>query len=208
MQRRVAMASGVDLAAINRRQISEADSLAIANAVSDISHNAVTYDETAYTPYRVARSARELKPKGLDLIVIDYLQLMSSDAKTKSRTEEVSAITRELKQLAMQLQVPILALSQFNRQSEMGGHSRMPVISELRESGSIEQDANVILILHPPEEPPEYKKDQWQHYHACQANGCEYMWLNVAANRQGPTGLIELCFDKPHVRFTCFAKGE
>lgn len=208
MQRRVAMASGVDLAAINRRQISDADSLAIANAVSDISHNAVTYDETAYTPYRVARSARELKPKGLDLIVIDYLQLMSSDAKTKSRTEEVSAITRELKQLAMQLQVPILALSQFNRQSEMGGHSRMPVISELRESGSIEQDANVILILHPPEEPPEYKKDQWQHYHACQANGCEYMWLNVAANRQGPTGLIELCFDKPHVRFTCFAKGE
>lgn len=207
MQRRVAMESGVDLSVINRRQPSTEDSLAIAGAVGQLNQRRITYDEGAFTPYRVARSARELLPKGLDLIIIDYLQLMSSDTKTKGRTEEVSAITRSLKQLAMELDVPILALSQFNRQSEMGSYRRMPAISELRESGSIEQDANMVLILHEPEEPPEHQKDQWQHYHACQMAGTSYMWLNVAANRQGPTGLIELSFDKPHVRFTCFDKG-
>lgn len=207
MQRRVAMESGVDLSVINRRQPSTSDSVAISAAVGMVAQRKITYDEGAFTPCRVARSAREMKPKGLDLIVIDYLQLMSSDTKAKGRTEEVSAITRRLKQLAMELDVPILALSQFNRQSEMGSYHRMPAISELRDSGSIEQDANMVLILHEPEEPPEHQQDQWQHYHACQMVGKTYMWLNVAANRQGPTGLIELCFDKPHVQFTCFDKG-
>nr|DAF74077.1 MAG TPA: DnaB-like replicative helicase [Caudoviricetes sp.] len=209
MRRRIAMESGVDLTKISRRTLDVDDFIAMGDAYARVDTQHITYDEGAYTPNRVAASARELLPKGLKLIVIDYLQLMDADRKTGNRTEAVSAVTRDLKRLAMQLKVPILCMSQFNRDSEKGEMHRMPTVAELRESGSIEQDANMVLILHEPNEPSQAAApEQWQHYQLCKANGWAYMLLKLAASRETETGIIQLAYDKPHVRFMCFERGE
>ena len=134
------------------------------------------------------------------MIMVDYLQLMRSDESRKSRYEEVSSISRELKLMAMDLNVPILALTQFNRDSEQGGVRRKPTMSEARDSGSIEQDANIFLIQYPPMEPKP-GTDAFEYWASCQMDGTEFQLLEIAANRQGPTGIVPLKFDKSHMRF-------
>lgn len=101
--------------------------------------------------------------QGLSLIVVDYIQLMHADERKKSRYEEVSDISRELKLLAQDLGVPILALTQFNRDSEKGGENqrRKPTMAEAKDSGSIEQDANIFLIQHPVQEPKDQNSKAW-----------------------------------------------
>ena len=145
--------------------------------------------------------------QGLSMIVIDYIQLMSADGRHQSRYEEVSAISRELKRMAMDLGVPVLALTQFNRNSEtsVGGKAekRKPQMSEAKESGSIEQDANLFLIQWAPPVPTDQGSDAWEDYHACEINGWEWQILSVDKNRQGRTGFFSLAFDKPHMRFMC-----
>ena len=117
-------------------------------------------------------------PVGLDAIAVDYLQLMKSSGKVESRQQEVSDFSRSLKLLAKELNVPIIALSQLNRGSENRADKR-PVISDLRESGSLEQDADIVMLIHRPEvsDPND---------HPGQAE------LILAKNRQGSTGTIHL----------------
>lgn len=134
--------------------------------------------------------------------MIDYLQLMRSDEKLKSRYEEVSAISREIKLLAMDLHVPVLAMTQFNRQSEGGNRQKkvMPTMAEAKDSGSIEQDANIFMVQYAPDEPDRMNED-WQTYHMCQANGWEWQVLKIEKNRQGRTGAFSMAFDKPRMTF-------
>lgn len=142
---------------------------------------------------------------GLAMIMVDYIQLMRADGRYNSRYEEVSAISRELKRMAMDLGVPILALTQFNRNSEtsVGGKAekRKPQMSEAKESGSIEQDANMFIVQWTPPEPMDQGSDFWEDFHTCQLNGWEWQLLSVDKNRQGRTGAISVGFDKPHMRF-------
>ena len=153
------------------------------------------------TPMQIRRFASEMQRNGgLSMIMVDYIQLMKSDDPKKSRYEEVSAISRELKLMAMDLNVPILALTQFNRESENGGTKRKPSMSEARDSGSIEQDANIFIVQYAPNEPKE-GTFMFEYWEACQEEGCEFQVLEVAANRQGPTGNVMVKFDKPHMRF-------
>lgn len=154
------------------------------------------------TPLQIRRFASEMKRgEGLSMIMIDYIQLMKPDDGKKSRYEEVSSISRELKLMAMDLNVPILALTQFNRESEHGGVKRKPSMSEARDSGSIEQDANIFIVQYAPEEP-KLESEAHEYWETCQGDGSEFQILEVAANRQGPTGNVMVKFDKKHMRFT------
>jgi replicative DNA helicase len=118
---------------------------------------------------------------GLDLIIVDYIQLMSSDTRTENRVQEVSYISRNLKVLARELNVPVLAAAQLSRAVEQRTDKR-PVLSDLRESGSIEQDADIVMFIYRPDQ---YEKD------TVKQNVAEII---VSKHRNGPTGSVELIF--------------
>lgn len=138
----------------------------------------------------IVRSARQLKLRGgLDLVVVDYLQLIESSGKHDNREQEVSSISRQLKRLARMLEIPVIACAQLSRKVEDRGDKR-PQLSDLRESGAIEQDADVIMFL--------YREDYYARG-TTQKNGqCEII---VAKNRDGETGYVKALFEPEFTRF-------
>jgi len=126
--------------------------------------------------------------KKLDLVVVDYLQLMSGSQRTESRQQEVSQISRELKALAKEFDVPMIALSQLSRAPEARNPPR-PMLSDLRESGSIEQDADVVAFIYRPEYYTRLEEDSGK------------AELIVSKHRNGPTGLVPLTFVSRFTRF-------
>jgi replicative DNA helicase len=136
-----------------------------------------------------AKSRRLLAEHGLDLLIIDYIQLMQGRGRFENRTLELAAISRALKQLAKELNVPIIILSQLSRAPESRADHR-PMLSDLRESGALEQDADVVILLFRPDQYPDVKPED--------ENVAE---LNVAKQRNGPTGLVRLAFMKQETRF-------
>jgi replicative DNA helicase len=130
---------------------------------------------------------------GLGMVVIDYLQLLQPGRRRDNRTQEVTDISRELKVLAKELDVPIIALAQLNREVEKR-NDKIPMLSDLRESGAIEQDADVILLM--------YRPDVSDHEHPDHTAR-----LIIAKQRNGPTGEIPLVFQKTYARFDAFATG-
>lgn len=164
--------------------------------------------QRASTPMQVRREAQRMQEReGLAMVVVDYIQLMRPDSKHGSRYEEVSEISRELKLLAMDLGVPVVALTQFNRESEAGKNGqrvkRAPSMAEAKDSGSIEQDANVFITQWSPDEPGD-DPEAVQAAELCRACGFEHQQLIVAKNRQGRTGVVNIGFDKPHMAFHSF----
>lgn len=139
-------------------------------------------DTSARTVEQIVQSARRLKVKrGIRMIFVDYLQLIVPERDSRgSREEHVSRVSQRLKALARELQVPIVCLSQLNRAAEKRTDNR-PLMSDLRESGSIEQDADIVLLMHRPE-----------YYDAAERPG--YAELIVGKNRNGPTGSVDLTF--------------
>ena len=146
-------------------------------------------DDTAgITPADMIAKARRYKARfGLDIIIIDYLQLMSGGKKSENRTQELSFITRSLKQMAKDLQVPVIALSQLSRDLERR-QDKHPLLSDLRESGSIEQDADMVMFL--------YRDDYYN-----PETDKRYTELIIAKNRNGPLDTVNLFFAKPFTRF-------
>ncbi len=133
--------------------------------------------------------ARQAKMRhSVDMILVDYLQLMHGRARgDDNRVQEVSAISRALKGLARELRIPVIAISQLSRAPEQRPDKR-PILSDLRESGSIEQDSDVVMFLYRPEY---YKSEE-------RPGIAEVI---VAKHRNGPTGMIELKFRRDHTRF-------
>lgn len=182
--------SGVPLQNLRRGEVSEQDWTTLAAKMSRM-HDAPLYidDSPNMALTEIRAKCRRLKQQhDLQLIVIDYLQLMSSGKRVESRQQEVSEFSRSLKLLAKELEVPVIALSQLNRSSEQRTDKR-PMISDLRESGSIEQDADMVLLIHredmyDPESP-----------HAGEAD------IIVAKHRNGPTGEIKVAFQGARSRF-------
>jgi replicative DNA helicase len=170
-------------------------------------YNAPIYidDSGGLSPFDLRAKARRLKQKDprLSLIVIDYLQLMHQKGKVESRQLEVSEISRALKQLAKELEVPVIALSQLNRKVEerKGGK---PMLSDLRESGSIEQDADVVMFIH-REDQDEGGPDGEE---AAKSRTVIPVELIVAKQRNGPVGSIDLVFLSEFTRFESRARGE
>ena len=149
-------------------------------------------DSPNMTLVEIRAKCRRLKQRvGLRMVIIDYLQLMTSGKKVESRQQEVSEFSRALKLLAKELQVPVIALSQLNRGSEQRTDKR-PQVSDLRESGSIEQDADMVMLLH---RDSVYDKDT----RPGEAD------LIVAKHRNGPTATIEIAFQGHFSRFTDMA---
>ena len=140
---------GVPLASIRSGRISDEDWVRITGATTQLSDAKIFIDETpALTPTELRARARRLKREhGLGLIVVDYLQLMQVAGKTENRATEIAEISRGLKALAKELSIPVIALSQLNRSVEQREHKK-PVMSDLRESGGIEQDADMILLIY------------------------------------------------------------
>ncbi|MEV7084180.1 replicative DNA helicase [Streptomyces sp. NPDC093516] len=167
----------------------------LARHMPDISAAPLYIDDSPNITLNHIRSrARKRKAKnGLDLIVVDYIQLMESDGRAENRQQEVSKISRSLKLLAKELEVPVVALSQLNRGPEQRTDKR-PVVSDLRESGAIEQDADMVILLHREDA---YDKESPR---AGEAD------LIVAKHRNGPTATITAAFQGHYSRFVDMAQ--
>jgi replicative DNA helicase len=140
-----------------------------------------------------ARARRLHARHKIELIVVDYLQLVTSNRSTENRATEVAEISAGLKALARELKVPLIAVAQLSRRVEQ--EQRRPRMSDLRESGAIEQDADVIVMLHRSQQPGEEEEEP-----AAQAAGSEAD-LIIAKQRNGPTGVVRLVFQRKYLRF-------
>jgi replicative DNA helicase len=163
-------------------------------AAGDTLHQSKLYidDTPGQNMLRIAANARRLKLRhDIRLVVIDYLQLIDPDNRRDSRQEQVAAISRRLKFLARELDIPVIALAQVNRSSEDRQDHR-PRLSDLRESGAIEQDADTVMLLHRPEihEPGQHEG---------------VVEVIVGKQRNGPTGEVNLTYIKQYMRFENFA---
>ena len=152
-------------------------------------------DDASNNISKMKSVARRLKSEhNLGLIVVDYLQLMIPRRESDSLVQQVTEISRSLKGLARELDIPLLALSQLNRAVEQRGGK--PRLSDLRDSGSIEQDADVVMFIHRPDK---YDDD------SDKKNIAEIL---IEKHRNGPTGVVELYFDEKRVSFTSVEKGD
>jgi replicative DNA helicase len=178
--------------------LEELDFARIAPAMNDLSEAALYIDDTpSISSMELRTKARRLQAEhGLDLVIVDYLQLMQATTTSKdaNRVQEVSEISRGLKALARELSVPVIALSQLSRQPEMR-ESKEPRLSDLRESGAIEQDADLVLFLWRAKERSAEEQE---------VDG-EVVNLKLAKHRNGPTGDLELWFKKSQTRFHTYA---
>ena len=148
------------------------------------------------TLLQLRAKARRLKQKrDIDLIVIDYLQLMNSGHRVENRQQEVSDISRGVKAMARELDVPVICLSQLNRAAELRPDHR-PRMSDLRESGSIEQDADVIMLLH--REEYYHPDDEWR---MANPDKVGVGTIEIAKQRNGPTGRFNLTWEAATTRF-------
>ncbi len=197
-QRMLASRAKVDLQRLRNGRLNDEDWSRLATAAGTLSEAPIYIDDTP------AQSSLELRAKcrrwknelGLKLIVIDYLQLMRGKGRVDSREQEISEISRSLKALAKDLKIPVIALSQLSRRTEQREDSK-PVLSDLRESGAIEQDADVVMFV--------YRESVYKPCD-CPADLCtcgvrRKAEILVRKQRNGPTGDVHLTFMHEHARF-------
>jgi replicative DNA helicase len=179
------------LQSMRKGNLQQSDWNKMAQVRSQISDSPLYIDDSPnLTLVEIRAKARRLAQRiGLKMIVIDYLQLMSSGKKVESRQQEVSEFSRALKLLAKELDIPVIAISQLNRNSEQT-KDKKPEISQLRESGSLEQDADVVILLH------REAMGEKDHPRAGEAD------LILAKQRNGPTGTVVVSFQGHYSRFT------
>lgn len=191
-QRILSMTSGVQLSEIATGQFDDQDAESMMMSMVEIydARKHVEIDDSTLTMAELRMRARRLKRKyNVGLIVIDYIQLIIGGKAFKgNRVQEVSDISRQLKALAKELNVPVLALSQLNRGAEVRADKR-PLLSDLRESGSIEQDADIVMFIY---------RDDYYNENSERKNVAE---IHVAKNRNGATGRCNLFFDGSKCRF-------
>lgn len=207
LQRMVCSHARVDSHRMRTGFLDRADRQRVMESVGHLMETKLFIDDTpGISLLQMRAKARRLKQSqgSLDLIIIDYLQLMSSDVignkRYENRNQEVSAISRGLKLLAKEMHVPVIALSQLSRAPEARTGDHKPQLSDLRESGSIEQDADVVCFIFRPEV---YEKDD-----AKKAELEGQAQIVIAKQRNGPTGTVHMVFLKKYTRFDQAAGGD
>ena len=211
----IAEQTGIPSNQIRRGGISESDFERIKDYSIELQNIPLYVDETGgLSVAQLAARARRLKRQlGLDLLVIDYLQLLQGSTRrsAENRVQEITEITTKLKALAKELNVPILALSQLSRQVESRDDKR-PQLSDLRESGSIEQDADVVLFVyreeyyHQMRKPLESNREKFAEWLAEADKVHGKAEVIIGKQRHGPTGTVELQFDAAVTRFSSLAR--
>ena len=201
LRRMLASQAWVDQRKLQTGFLGRDDQEKLRRALEDLVESKIYIDDTAGISLAEMRAkARRLRQivGRIDLILVDYLQLMSASLPSQggkrheNRTQEVSAISRGLKALAKEMEVPVIALSQLSRASERRGDDKRPMLSDLRESGSIEQDADVVAFIH---RESYYNRDKEEDPDRNKAE------IIIAKQRNGPTGTVELAFLNQFTRF-------
>jgi replicative DNA helicase len=199
VQRMLCAEAMVDSQRVRQGRLRDEDFTRLARAAGVLQNCQLWIDDTpALNLLEMRSKARRLKVEhDIGLIIVDYLQLMRGPERAENRVQEISEISRSLKGLAKELDLPVVALSQLSRASEQRGGDRRPILSDLRDSGAIEQDADIVIFIHRPEmyEGP-VDKD---------GNSLEgKAEIIVGKHRNGPTGTVELFFHKSFTRFESF----
>ena len=199
VQRILTAEARVDSQRVRQGALRDSDFTNLARAAGLLGSCPIWIDDSpALTLLEMRAKARRLRAENdLKIIVVDYLQLMKSPDYSENRVQEISDISRSLKGLARELQVPVVALSQLSRASEQRGGERKPILSDLRDSGAIEQDADQVIFIHRPE-----------YYDREDESKRGIAEIMLAKNRNGPTGHVELWFHKEYTRFDNFSGRE
>ncbi len=203
-QRLLAGESGVDLTRVRLGEHTEAEERRIMHAMGVLADAEIYIDDTAVQRVEQihAKADRLKREKGsLDLVIVDYLQLIRGSGGENNRVQEVSHISRSLKALARELDVPVIAASQLSRAPEQR-HPHVPMLSDLRESGSIEQDADIVMFIY--REEVYLQREEWEAQHPdlpAEAFPAGIAQIIVAKHRNGPTGTVHLRFRNHLSRF-------
>ncbi len=190
VQRLLSQETGIDSQRLRTGKLEDNEWPVFTHAIEVLNDTHIFLDDTpALTPLQLRTKARRLHLEyQLDLIIVDYLQLMTTGGRNENRVQEVSNISRNLKVLARELNVPVLAAAQLSRAVEQRA-DKEPQLSDLRESGSLEQDADIVMFIHRPEM---YEKDTLRQNIA---------QIKIAKHRNGPVGTIELVFRSNLAKF-------
>lgn len=199
VQRMLCSEAKIDTQKLRKGFLATEDWSPLTNAAGKLAEANIFIDETpGITDMQVrSRSRRIMSRHGLDVVVVDYLQLMTTTRrKNEGRTQEITEISRSIKGLARELHIPVIAISQLSRAVESRGRDKKPILSDLRESGAIEQDADVVIFLYRDElyNPNSPKKGIVQ--------------VIIQKQRNGPTGSIELAFKQEYTKFANLEKGD
>jgi len=187
VQRLVSQQTGIDSQRLRNGKLTDDDWPLFTQAIEVLGDTRIFLDDTpALSPLQLRTKCRRLEMEyGLDLVIVDYLQLMSSETRNDNRVQEVSYISRSLKQLARELKVPLIAAAQLSRAVEQRA-DKEPQLSDLRESGSLEQDADIVMFIYRDEKDPATQN---------------VTHLKVAKHRNGPVGTIDLIFRNNLTKF-------
>jgi replicative DNA helicase len=197
-RRMLASEGRVDASRMRSNSLSKEDWPRLIEAANRLSHTRIYVDDSpGITPLEIRAKCRRLAAEGeLALVIVDYMQLMRGGSRrTDNREQEISEISRSLKGLAKELHIPIIALSQLNRAVESRTDKR-PMMSDLRESGAIEQDADLILFVY---------RDEFYHKDSDKQGIAEVI---IGKQRSGPIGMVEMRFFSEYTRFENLAEGE
>ena len=195
-QRLLSMEAGVDSHRLRTGRLDNNDWMKMSAVMDRLSEADIRIDDTpGITVMGIKNKCRRMKAdSGLDLVIIDYLQLMSAEGRVESRQQEVSNLSRNLKQLARELDCPVLVLSQLSRAVESRSDHR-PQLADLRESGSIEQDADVVLFLY---------RDEVYDKETDRPGECE---VHISKQRNGPIGVVDVLWQGRYTRFVNKQQG-
>ena len=184
----------VDMQRVRKGLLTEDEWIKLSQSFEQMSGAPMYIDDSAgLTPTQLrSRCRRLMMDKGLDLVVVDYLGLMRADSRTESRQLEVSEISRQLKAIALELKIPLVACAQLSRANK-DRQDKRPVLSDLRDSGSIEQDADVVMFLH---------REEYYNHGTDQKNIAE---VNIAKQRSGPLGTVKLAWLSEYTTFANLA---